>query len=115
MDGSPTTPRPAATADPLSPVEKTKAESDYLRGSIAEELLNGRDDFEKDAVQLLIDGSDNIVQGAAALLARSARISPYDDQPPLMELRPCWPTCTPSIRRGWRPDTVWSCAPRSPI
>jgi ABC-2 type transport system permease protein len=42
---------------------------------------------ERAAVQLLIDGSDNIVQGAAALLARSARISPYDDQPPLMELR----------------------------
>jgi len=42
---------------------------------------------ERAAVQLLIDGSDNIVQGAAALLARSARTSPYDDQPPLMELR----------------------------
>jgi ABC-2 type transport system permease protein len=42
---------------------------------------------ERAAVQLLIDGSDNIVQGAAALLARSARTSPYNDQPPLMELR----------------------------
>jgi len=42
---------------------------------------------ERAAVQLLIDGSDNIVQGAAALLARSARTSPYDDRPPLMELR----------------------------
>jgi ABC-2 type transport system permease protein len=42
---------------------------------------------ERAAVQLLIDGSDNIVQGAAALLARSARTSPYNDQPPVMELR----------------------------
>ena len=42
---------------------------------------------ERAAMQLLIDGSDNIVQGAAALLARSARTSPYEDQPPLMELR----------------------------
>ncbi len=42
---------------------------------------------ERAAAQLLIDGSDNIVQGAAALLARSARTSPYNDQPPVMELR----------------------------
>jgi ABC-2 type transport system permease protein len=42
---------------------------------------------ERAAAQLLIDGSDNIVQGAAALLARAARTSPYDDQPPALELR----------------------------
>ena len=42
---------------------------------------------DRAAVQLLIDGSDNIVQGAAALLARPARVSPYDDRPPVMELR----------------------------
>ncbi len=42
---------------------------------------------ERAAVQLLIDGSDNIVQGAATLLARAGRISPYNDQPPLMEIR----------------------------
>jgi len=42
---------------------------------------------ERAAVQLLIDGSDNIVQGAATLLARASRISPYNDQPPLMEIR----------------------------
>jgi ABC-2 type transport system permease protein len=42
---------------------------------------------ERAAVQLLIDGSDNIVQGAAALLARAARTSPYEDRPPRMELR----------------------------
>jgi len=42
---------------------------------------------ERAAAQLLIDGSDNIVQGAAALLARPARTSPYDDRPPVMEIR----------------------------
>jgi len=42
---------------------------------------------ERAAVQLLIDGSDNIVQGAATLLARAGRTSPYNDQPPLMEVR----------------------------
>jgi ABC-2 type transport system permease protein len=42
---------------------------------------------DRAAVQLLIDGSDNIVGGAAALLARTARVSPYDDRPPVMELR----------------------------
>jgi len=42
---------------------------------------------DRAAAQLLIDGSDNIVQGAAALLARTARTSPYDDRPPVLELR----------------------------
>jgi ABC-2 type transport system permease protein len=42
---------------------------------------------ERAAAQLLIDGSDNIVQGAAALLARTARTSPYDDRPPALEIR----------------------------
>lgn len=42
---------------------------------------------DRAAAQLIIDGSDNIVQGAAAQLARPGRTSPYDDQPPLMEIR----------------------------
>ncbi|MDX2427854.1 MAG: ABC transporter permease [Xanthomonadales bacterium] len=42
------------------------------------------------AVQLLVDGSDTVVQGAAAQLAQVAytsRTSPYNDRPPPMELR----------------------------
>jgi ABC-2 type transport system permease protein len=42
---------------------------------------------DRAAAQLIIDGSDTIVQGAAAQLARPGRTSPYDDQPPLMEIR----------------------------
>ena len=45
---------------------------------------------ERSAMQLLVDGSDTVVQGAAAQLARvvqQSRTSPYDDQPPVMELR----------------------------
>lgn len=42
---------------------------------------------ERAAGQLLIDGSDTIVQGAAAALARPARSSPYDDRPPVLEIR----------------------------
>jgi ABC-2 type transport system permease protein len=41
-------------------------------------------------MQLLVDGSDTVVQGAAAQLAQVAytsRTSPYNDQPPVMELR----------------------------
>ena len=44
----------------------------------------------RSAVQLLVDGSDTVVQGAAAQLAQVAytsRTSPYNDRPPLMELR----------------------------
>ena len=42
------------------------------------------------AAQLLVDGSDTVVQGAAAQLAQvanQARTSPYNDRPPVMELR----------------------------
>ncbi len=42
------------------------------------------------AVQLLIDGSDTVVQGAAAQLAQiggKSRTSPYNDRPPPMEIR----------------------------
>jgi len=39
------------------------------------------------AAQLLIDGSDTVVQGAAASLAKPARTSPYEDQPPRLEIR----------------------------
>ncbi len=40
-------------SQPLSPVERIKAESHYLRGSIPEELVQSTDAFSKDAVQLL--------------------------------------------------------------
>ena len=42
---------------------------------------------ERAAAQLLIDGSDTVVQGAAASLAAPARTSPYYDRPPLLEIR----------------------------
>jgi len=44
----------------------------------------------RSAAQLLVDGSDTVVQGAAAQLAQiaqQARTSPYADRPPVMELR----------------------------
>ncbi len=44
----------------------------------------------RSAMQLLVDGSDSVVQGAAAQLAQVAyqsRTSPYNDRPPVMELR----------------------------
>jgi ABC-2 type transport system permease protein len=44
----------------------------------------------RSAMQLLVDGSDTVVQGAAAQLAQVAyqsRTSPYNDHPPVMELR----------------------------
>jgi len=45
---------------------------------------------DRSAMQLLIDGTDTVVQGAAAQLARvveQSRTSPYNDRPPSMELR----------------------------
>jgi ABC-2 type transport system permease protein len=45
---------------------------------------------DRSAMQLLIDGSDTVVQGAAAQLAlvgQQSRTSPYNDIPPAMELR----------------------------
>ena len=39
------------------------------------------------AAQLLVDGSDTVVQSAAARLAQSARVSPYRDAPPNLEIR----------------------------
>jgi len=45
---------------------------------------------DRSAMQLLVDGSDTVVQSAAAQLAQvtqQARTSPYNDKPPLMELR----------------------------
>jgi ABC-2 type transport system permease protein len=42
---------------------------------------------DRAAVQLLVDGSDTIVQGAASLLAGAGRTSPYNDRPPLAEIR----------------------------
>jgi len=45
---------------------------------------------DRSAMQLLVDGSDTVVQSAAAQLAQvaqHARTSPYNDRPPAMELR----------------------------
>jgi ABC-2 type transport system permease protein len=45
---------------------------------------------DRSAMQLLVDGSDTVVQGAAAQLtqiAQKSTTSPYNDQPPVMELR----------------------------
>ena len=42
---------------------------------------------ERAAVQLLVDGSDTVVQSAVASIVRSARTSPFTDQPPMMEMR----------------------------
>ena len=42
---------------------------------------------ERSAIHLLVDGSDTVVQGAVASIARSGRISPYNDRPPAMEIR----------------------------
>ena len=45
---------------------------------------------DRAAVQLLVDGSDTVVQGAANQLSRVAqqtRLSPYNDQPPVLEIR----------------------------
>jgi len=42
---------------------------------------------DRSAIQLLVDGSDTIVGAAAASIAKSSRTSPYNDQPPQMELR----------------------------
>jgi ABC-2 type transport system permease protein len=45
---------------------------------------------DRSAMQLLVDGSDTVVQGAAAQIAQvaqRARTSPYNDRPPVVELR----------------------------
>jgi len=42
---------------------------------------------ERSAAQLLIDGSDTVVQGAATRLGQNARTSPYNDLPPMVEVR----------------------------
>jgi ABC-2 type transport system permease protein len=42
---------------------------------------------ERSAIQLLVDGSDTVVQAAAASIARSGRTSPFNDSPPVMEMR----------------------------
>jgi ABC-2 type transport system permease protein len=45
---------------------------------------------DRAAVQLLVDGSDTVVQGAATQLTRvaqQARLSPYNDLPPVLEIR----------------------------
>ena len=42
---------------------------------------------DRSAIQLLVDGSDTIVGAAVAGIANSGRTSPYNDQPPQMEMR----------------------------
>jgi ABC-2 type transport system permease protein len=42
---------------------------------------------DRAAAQLLVDGSDTVVQGAASLLASAGRTSPYNDRPPDAEIR----------------------------
>lgn len=42
---------------------------------------------DRAAGQLLIDGSDTVVQGAAAQLSAPARTSPVNDRPPTLEIR----------------------------
>jgi ABC-2 type transport system permease protein len=42
---------------------------------------------ERAAAQLLIDGSDTVVQSAAVRLGQLPRTSPYQDRPPLLEVR----------------------------
>jgi ABC-2 type transport system permease protein len=41
----------------------------------------------RSALQLLVDGSDTVVQGAVVSIANSGRTSPYNDRPPTMEVR----------------------------
>jgi len=46
-----------------------------------------REQPDRAAGQLLIDGSDTVVQGAAARLSSNVRLSPYNDRPPQLEIR----------------------------
>ncbi len=39
------------------------------------------------AIQLMVDGTDTVVQGAVAKMVQSGRTSPYNDQPPVTEMR----------------------------
>jgi sulfite reductase (ferredoxin) len=48
-----TTPTAEPAAEKLSPVEGVKANSNYLRGDIAQELVDGLDHFGKDSINLL--------------------------------------------------------------
>jgi ABC-2 type transport system permease protein len=42
---------------------------------------------ERAAVQMLVDGSDTVVQGAVSRLGQASRTSPYNDQPGTVEIR----------------------------
>ena len=42
---------------------------------------------DRAAVQMLVDGSDTVVQGAVSRLAQNSRLSPYYDQQPQVEVR----------------------------
>lgn len=44
-------------------------------------------DPRRAAAQVLVDGSDTVVQGALRGLAQQARLSPVNDQPPVLEIR----------------------------
>lgn len=39
------------------------------------------------AIQLMVDGTDTVVQGAVAKMVQPGRTSPYNDQPPVTEMR----------------------------
>ena len=39
------------------------------------------------SIQLMVDGTDTVVQGAVAKMVQSGRTSPYNDQPPVTEMR----------------------------
>src|SRR5271170_1423497 len=47
------TPMATEEKEKLSPVETIKTQSQYLRGDIAQELVDGNDHFGKDSVHLL--------------------------------------------------------------
>jgi ABC-2 type transport system permease protein len=42
---------------------------------------------ERSAIQMLVDGSDTVVQSAVVGIANSGRTSPFNDRPPTMEVR----------------------------
>jgi sulfite reductase (ferredoxin) len=52
-NGKPIEANPAEAKEKLSPVEGFKTASNYLRGEIAEELVDGNDHFGKGSIQLL--------------------------------------------------------------
>ncbi len=54
---------------------------------IPEDFERRRQQPGRAAVQMLLDGSDTVVQGAVSRLGQAGRLSPYNDQPPMVEVR----------------------------